>query len=82
VAVQVGDPATGLLDQDHRRSGIPRPEIDLDHRLRRSLGQQRVAPEVPEAALPPDVAEERPEARGSPGHLDVVAGAVQELGVG
>ena len=37
---------------------------DLDHRLGRPLGDQRVAPEVAEPALAPDRAEQAPEARG------------------
>ena len=62
-AVEVGDPAAGLLDQDERRGHVPGRQLDLDHGLGGALGQQRVAPEVTEAAIPPDLAEEAGEAR-------------------
>ena len=62
-ALEVGHAAAGLLDEDDRRRGVPGLEPDLDHRLGRALGDQRVAPEVAEAALAPDVVEQGLEAR-------------------
>ena len=59
-ALEVRRASAGLLDEDHRRGGVPRRQLDLDHRLGGALGQQRIAPEVAEAALAPDVAQERP----------------------
>src|SRR6187397_930081 len=60
--VEIGHPPAGLLDEDDGRRGIPAVEPDLDHRLGCSLGQERVAPEVAEATLAPDVLEEPVEA--------------------
>ena len=37
-----------------RRGQVPGRQLDLDHRLGGALGEQRVAPEVAEAALAPD----------------------------
>ena len=68
-AVEVGQAAAGLLDDDERRGEVPGRWPDLDHRLRGALGHQRVPPEVAEAALAPDVAEQRVE----PGRPPAVA---------
>ena len=50
--------------------------------LRRALGEQRIAPEVAETALPPDVAEQVVEARREAGRDDVPPRPVQDLRVG
>jgi hypothetical protein len=79
-AVEIRYPAAGLLDDEGRRRGVPDLEVDLDHRLGRAVGEERVAPEVAEAALPPGVGEEAPKARSAAGGLDVDGAGVQDLG--
>ena len=64
-AVEVRRPAAGLLDEDQRRRGVPGREADLDHRLGGALGDERVAPEVAEPALAPDVARAAPSKPGA-----------------
>ena len=58
-ALEIGGPAAGLLDEDHRRRRVPRRDVDRDHRLGGTLGEKPVAPEVSEAALAPDRAPSR-----------------------
>src|SRR3954469_21574577 len=48
--LQIRRPAAGLLDEQHRRSSVPGRELDLDHRLGGALGEQRISPEIAEAA--------------------------------
>src|SRR6266536_1869641 len=78
---EVREPSAGFLHQDERRGEIPRLEIDLDHRLGGALRDERIPPEIAEAAFPPDVSEQRPEAGRPAARLDVVAGPIQDLGV-
>src|SRR5436190_21918081 len=54
-ALEVGRAPACLLDEEHRRRGVPGRQLDLDHRLTGALGDQRVAPEVAEPAFPPHV---------------------------
>ena len=61
-AIEIGDAAAGLLDEERGRGGVPRLQVDLEHRLRRALGDEGVAPEVAEAAIAPGGFEQRPEA--------------------
>jgi hypothetical protein len=81
-AGEIGQATPSLLDQDRRCRQIPRAQVALDHRLRRALGDQRVAPEVTEAAVAPRIVDQV----GEPGSLaalrDVGLRAIQDLGVG
>src|SRR4051794_41048154 len=79
--LQVGRPAAGLLDEQHRRGSIPWRQLDLDHRLCGALGEQRVSPEIAEAPFAPDVAEQVIKPRRAARRDDVPARAVQDEGV-
>src|SRR5919106_821623 len=80
-ALEVGDPTAGLLDQDRRRSRVPRLEAHLDHRLGGALGDEGVPPEVAEPAVAPTGAQQVVEPRRQPRLKDVAARAVQQLGI-
>src|SRR5919197_457356 len=58
VAVEVRHHAARFFDDDQWRSHVPWPEVLLHHGLRAPVGDQRVAPEVAEAALAPGLAEQ------------------------
>src|SRR5262245_51134375 len=79
--IEVGHATARLFDEEDRRGRVPALEADLDHRLGRALGEQRVAPEIAEAPLAPDIPEQRIEAGGAAGLGDVDAAAEQDLGV-
>ncbi len=50
---EVGEASTGLLHDDQWRGEIPRVELGFEHHLTRAFGDQRVAPEIAEAAIAP-----------------------------
>jgi hypothetical protein len=80
-ARHVGHPAAGLLDQDERRGDVPDVHPALDHRLGGAFGDERVAPEVAEAAVAPGGGDRRVEAGHEAGPDVLPPAAVNELGV-
>src|SRR5687768_7393345 len=80
-AIEIGHAAAGLLDEQRGRRSVPRLELDLQHRLRRALGNERVAPEVAESAIAPGGLEQRTKAGRTPGSLEISRARVQDLGV-
>src|SRR3981081_3347940 len=52
-SAEVGQASAGLLHDDQRCGEVPGVELRLEHRLTDALGDQRVAPEIAEAAVTP-----------------------------
>src|SRR5947208_14083406 len=81
-AGEVGCAAARLLDEHHRRGRIPRRQINLDHRLVRTLGEPRTPPELAESSLAPDTSEEAADPGSTTGRLDVATRPEETLGLG
>ena len=83
VAVEVGEATACLLDEHEQRREIPDLEpVRLDRDVDRTLGHERVLPEVAEAPAPPAAPGEREELVGESGGVerrDAVVGEVRVL---